>query len=177
MFINMKQPAMERTLSDLGIKNFRTEQVAASPEVGHPVEELLHMGLGQFTRSRLVLQQNPDNVVVNAYIEPDFVQAQAPRQDTGSTDLADRVDKAEAAAQAATERAGKLEERLASAEEFIRNVTSAGGITIEEVRRRIQEQLASSERPESTEVKRRTTKKATKGGQPQTPEGEGGENG
>jgi hypothetical protein len=177
MFINMKQPAMERTLSDLRIKNFRTEQVAASPEVGHPVEELLHMGLGQFSRSRLVLQQNPDNVVVNAYIEPDFVQAQAPRQDTGSTDLADRVDKAEAAAQAATERAGKLEERLASAEEFIRNVTSAGGITIEEVRRRIQEQLAGSERPESTEVKRRTTKKAAKGGQPQTPEGEGGENG
>ena len=176
MFINMKQPAMERAIADLKIKNFRNEQVAVPPGPAHPIEEFARMGLGLRSESRLVFQRDPDNVVVNAYIEPDFLQAQAPRQETGSRNLEGRVTKAESEARAAAERAARLEERLAATEEFIRNVTSAGGIKTD-VQRRIEEQLASSEAAESTQVKRRTTKKATKGGQPPTPEGEGGENG
>ena len=184
MFINMDSRATEQALGDLRIKNFRYERVAASPDLARPFEQIARMGLvdiSELTResseSTLILQHDK-NVVVNAFVEPPWMHETEPRQENGSKDLEHRVARAEKVARSANERAVKLEKRLATTETFIHDLTSSSGIRIEDIRRRINEELSrSAEPPESPEAVPRATKKASKRRQTPTPEGTEGENG
>ena len=174
MFVNMKPEEQDRALSNLRIKNVRFEQVTAPPGPAHPFEELARIGLAQMSEATLVLERNPENVVVNAYALPPLLQETGGKDQlpqNGLQDLQDRVAAAEASAANATNAATRLGEVISS---FMDAGTGTQG-TESEFRQKIKEILSTM--TESPAKPRRSTKRPSKRRQTPTPEGGEGENG
>ena len=131
MFVDRKMEYSRDALEMLGIKDVREVHVSVPPGPAHPFEELARLGLAQMSESTLVLESDPDDVIVNAFAVPAFFQRKRAPQSEDAAYLTDRVVQAEAAANKARDAASQLGQQLI---EFVR---AGSGGEESEVQKRI----------------------------------------
>jgi hypothetical protein len=181
MLVDMDQEEANQAFGMWGIKDVREKKFAVPPGPAHPFEEFARIGLARMSDAALYVERDQNNVVVNAYAVPASLQHERPTeplQQSGLKDLEERIANAEAAAKAADERSAKVEQQLTQTVETIRGLSSASGLTMEEIRMRILEGInTTTDTTTETPPPQTGPKRPSKGRAKKTPEGQEGGNG
>ena len=165
MLRGLDQNQLRKAVQYLGIEhsNIRYEEVAVPEAPLNPFEQFARIAPGRLraTDTTLVIERDRHNMVQNAYTVPASLQAE------GSRKLEAQIKEARAEANAANKLAQDLRKKL---DDYIRTQKS------QYISDKVNEVLKSEpETPES--APQAAKKKPAKQRPPQTPEGEGGQNG